>query len=224
MMAAMYWIKLYHEILDDYKMFTLSDRLYRRTIEFFLLAGELDKQGVLPDPEVMAWRLHTNPDDLAKDMDQLKDVGILGKNKSSWYVTNFAKRQSPLKKKEYMRRSRTESIREKYYGENYQRPETTETKSETTSDKKKSKTQEELSSAEVAFEKIKTLWEIENTTISRNVLDRLTRCDIADDGNGKILLIPDTKDNGLWIKERALTKLSKQINGLDEFNSIEIIL
>jgi len=37
------WIKLYHEILDDPKMCKLSDRLYRRVMELFLLAGETNK-------------------------------------------------------------------------------------------------------------------------------------------------------------------------------------
>lgn len=30
---ANYWIKLYHEILDDPLMATMPDRLWRRTIE-----------------------------------------------------------------------------------------------------------------------------------------------------------------------------------------------
>ena len=41
-MGAKFWIKLYHEILDDPKMGRMPDRLWRRTIELFLLAGELD--------------------------------------------------------------------------------------------------------------------------------------------------------------------------------------
>ena len=39
-MPSKYWIKLYHEVLDDPKMARLPDRLYRRCIEVFLLAGK----------------------------------------------------------------------------------------------------------------------------------------------------------------------------------------
>ena len=39
-MSAKYWIKLYHEILYDRKMATMSADLWQRTIQMFLLAGE----------------------------------------------------------------------------------------------------------------------------------------------------------------------------------------
>jgi hypothetical protein len=48
-MANTFWIKLYLEILDDPKMGALSDRLYRRAIEMFLMAGELENKGYLPN-------------------------------------------------------------------------------------------------------------------------------------------------------------------------------
>ena len=35
-MSSFYWIKLYHEVLDDPKMALLPDRLWRRTIELFI--------------------------------------------------------------------------------------------------------------------------------------------------------------------------------------------
>lgn len=47
-MASKYWIKLYHEILDDHKMGRLPDRLWRRVIELILLAGEQDDEGLHP--------------------------------------------------------------------------------------------------------------------------------------------------------------------------------
>ena len=54
-----YWIKLYHEILDDPKMATLPDRLWRKVIEIFLIAGKLspDKSGQLPETNQIAWLL-----------------------------------------------------------------------------------------------------------------------------------------------------------------------
>ena len=47
-MASRYWIKLYHEILDDPKMGRLTDRQYRRVIELFLMAGDCEMDGGLP--------------------------------------------------------------------------------------------------------------------------------------------------------------------------------
>ena len=49
-MASRYWIKLYHEILEDPKMGRLSDRQFRRVIELFLLAGDCEMDGQTAEP------------------------------------------------------------------------------------------------------------------------------------------------------------------------------
>ena len=59
-MASKYWIKLYHEILDDPKMGRLPDALFRRAIEFFLIAGERGREGDLPPLADIAWRLRAD--------------------------------------------------------------------------------------------------------------------------------------------------------------------
>src|SRR3990167_3953516 len=69
-MPSKYWIKLYHEILDDPKMGLLNDRLYRRTIEMFLMAGDNEKEGTLPPIEHMAWRLRVSPEELEPDVER----------------------------------------------------------------------------------------------------------------------------------------------------------
>jgi hypothetical protein len=76
-MASRYWIKLYHEILDDPKMGRLSDALFRRTIELFLIAGDLNLQGLLPSPADIAWRLRVPEGELEPQMQALRAVGIL---------------------------------------------------------------------------------------------------------------------------------------------------
>ncbi len=53
-MANNYWIKLYHEILRDPKMARLPDRVWRRTIELFLLAGEIGKNGTIRNTDDIA--------------------------------------------------------------------------------------------------------------------------------------------------------------------------
>ena len=59
-MASRYWIKLYHEILDDPKMGRLPHALFRRAIEFFLMAGEYGRDGGLPALADIAWRLRAD--------------------------------------------------------------------------------------------------------------------------------------------------------------------
>lgn len=100
-MASRYWIKFYIEILDDPKMGRLSDRLWRRASELFLLAGENGDDGALPSFSDMAWRLRLNEAELLKDLQELEDIGIVVFNEH-WHVTNFAKR-SPTTESRWQR-------------------------------------------------------------------------------------------------------------------------
>ena len=114
-MASKYWIKLYHEILDDPKMGRLTDRLWRRTVELFLIAGDKngdDKSGELPSTYDMAWRLRMKEDELETDLADLASFGIVNKENDRWIVTNFEKRQQPMPKDEYMRRLRQDRKRD----------------------------------------------------------------------------------------------------------------
>lgn len=116
-MASKYWIKLYHEILDDHKMGMLSDRLYRRVIELFLIAGECDLDGVLPDLDAMAWRLRLSPGELDLDLQELRKSNIVTLQSGKWIVTNFAERQAPVSDAERMQRLRDRKQKEQYYGD-----------------------------------------------------------------------------------------------------------
>ena len=116
-MSSKYWIKLYHEILDDPKMGRLDDRSYRRTIELFLLAGETDAEGELPSVEDISWRLRIPYEEITDDLTSLKEVGILSEHDGLWSVTNFSDRQSAMDGKERTRRYREEKQKEEYYGD-----------------------------------------------------------------------------------------------------------
>lgn len=105
-MAANYWIKLYHEILNDYKMHRLPDNLWRRTIELFLLAGDYDKEGQLPTADEIAFRLRIDPEEFSKEVVELIKVGILSDFGNGLIVTNFAKRQAPVSAAERKRYQR----------------------------------------------------------------------------------------------------------------------
>lgn len=117
-MKSYYWIKLYHEILDDAKMGRLSDRLWRRAIELFLLAGEEHEGGHLPPIADMAWRLRLNGDELLDDLRSLAKVDIVTQlEDGSWFVTNFAERQGAMSNAERQKRYRDRKRKERYYGD-----------------------------------------------------------------------------------------------------------
>jgi DNA-binding transcriptional regulator YhcF (GntR family) len=94
-MAAKYWIKLYHEILHDPKMAMLSSQLWRRAIEMFLFAGETNSDGALPPLKEMAWTLHTSPEVLETELNELASAGIVDRRDGGWLVVKFAERQAP---------------------------------------------------------------------------------------------------------------------------------
>lgn len=115
-----YWIKLYLEILDDPKMATLPDRLWRRVIELFVLAGRfgINGDGNLPDTRQIAWMLRMPTDDLAHDLDQLIGTNIIEPIPNGWRVVNFAKRQAPMTAAEKQKRYRERLHREQYQDSN----------------------------------------------------------------------------------------------------------
>ncbi len=112
---AGYWIKFYHEVLDDPKMATLPDRLWRRFYELCLIAGRNDQDGDIPETKQIAWTLRMQVDDLQSDLDELQKLGLINQIATGWNVTHFSKRQSKLDSAEKVRRYREEQKRDKYY-------------------------------------------------------------------------------------------------------------
>ena len=137
-MASKYWIKLYHEILDDPKMGRLTDRLFRRTIQLFLMAGDYDADGFLPSVEDMAWRLRVDKDELETDLADLASTGIVQMNDDKWLVTKFAKRQAASTGTERWRQWKDRQRKENYYQTRRQRK-TNDTLSDTDIDKESDK-------------------------------------------------------------------------------------
>ena len=106
---ANYYLKLYHEILDDPKMGMLSDRHYRRVIEAFALAGRTDNNGYLPPLAEIAWTLRVDQVTLQTEYEDIaKSTGILRYHaaKKLWLVVNYKKRQAPISAAERKRRQR----------------------------------------------------------------------------------------------------------------------
>lgn len=109
-----YWIKLYIEILDDPKMATLPDRLWRRAIELFLLAGRENNGGLLPPINQMAWTLRLTEDELRQDVDTLIQTGIITADETANTVTNYHKRQSPIPPTERWQQHRNRKRTDEY--------------------------------------------------------------------------------------------------------------
>ena len=115
---ADYWIKLYIEILDDPKMATLPDRLWRRIVELFLLSGRLypDKSGRLPNAQQIAWSLRLPTDDVLHDLEQIASTGIIVPTTNGWLIPAFAARQAAASNTERVRAHRERKRKEQYYG------------------------------------------------------------------------------------------------------------
>jgi DNA-binding transcriptional regulator YhcF (GntR family) len=141
MADSQYWIKLWHEIIDDSKMGVLPDRLWRRLIELFLLAGIYGgekKTGELPSTRQLAWKMRMNTDDLEMDLVQLESAKFIQRNGDGWLVTNFEKRQSATPNTERKRMQRERARKSQLDADNVTslshdvtRRQNTETESET---------------------------------------------------------------------------------------------
>ena len=114
-MASSYWIKAYYEILDDPKMGRLPDHIWRRAIEFFLLAGEAGDGGYLPSVSDMAWRLRTTDDDILECLGVLQTADIVSETDNGWIVTHFAERQDASSNADRQARYRERKQKRDYY-------------------------------------------------------------------------------------------------------------
>ena len=98
------WIKLYHEILTDPKMGRMSDKLFRRTIELFLIAGIEDNDGILPEIQDISWTLRTTDKEIQKVIEELENLNIITNSDQGYVITHFQDRQkSDLSKSEINR-------------------------------------------------------------------------------------------------------------------------
>lgn len=168
-MSSNYWIKLYHEILDDPKMGRLSDHAWRRTIELFLIAGESGNGGFLPPVEDIAWRLRTSVDDVTAILQELETVGITSQTDDGWLVCNFATRQDKISNADRQRKYRNRQHKQTYYG-NEPRNEDVTTRN---TDKDKDKDTDKESTATAARPEIFKIYEREIGALTPMIADAL---------------------------------------------------
>lgn len=114
---ADYWMKLYIEILDDPKMATMPDRAWRRTIELFLVAKKLNKDGHLPEPRQIAWLLRMNAEELEHDLIQIASTGIIVQEVGGWFIPKFMERQAAVEPSERMSQMRKRNQKQQYYND-----------------------------------------------------------------------------------------------------------
>jgi hypothetical protein len=112
---ADYWAKIYIEIIDDPKMATMPDRLWRRTIELFLLAKKFNQEGHLPDTKQLAWVLRMTTDELDLDLKQISLTGIIRPENTGWFVVQFEKRQAASTNTERSQQHRKRTQSDQYY-------------------------------------------------------------------------------------------------------------
>lgn len=119
-MASNYWLKLYHEMLDDPKVMTLRPALRWRFVEALLVAGEMGEDGALPDTRTYAWRVRDGFEVVETELTELLETGLLAREGGRWYIPKFAERQSKMSAAERMARMRERRKKQAYYGDGSQ--------------------------------------------------------------------------------------------------------
>jgi hypothetical protein len=93
---ALKWLRLYTEILDDPKLFKLSDKDFRIFIDLMCVAQESDKGGIIdmsiPD---IAWRVRLKEKDIQSTVDKLlsPNMAILTNENGQLRFVAWEKRQ-----------------------------------------------------------------------------------------------------------------------------------
>lgn len=85
-------IKVSTTILEIPLIGQLPDHLWRLTIELALLAALQDQDGELPDLDTMGWYLRRNRDELAKNLDDLGQKGIVAESIRGGFVLKIFNR------------------------------------------------------------------------------------------------------------------------------------
>ena len=151
------WIKLHLDIIDDPKMGRLTDRLFRRAIELFLLAGKSNNNdGVLPPIEDIAWMLRVDEHILSYDLLVLQAVNIVHQIENGiWIVTHFSERQdadTPAERVSNHRKNKTKHYKSFNDGVTYRYTMRNENETNSNVDKDKDKEVEKESEVEAEVE------------------------------------------------------------------------
>jgi hypothetical protein len=73
------YIEINTRLLFDYKMGTLDNQTWRRTMGLFLIARKHSCSSALPSIAKIALSLHTTPEDILSVLNTLEQIGIARK-------------------------------------------------------------------------------------------------------------------------------------------------
>jgi hypothetical protein len=114
------WVKLWCDLLDDYRLQSRSPDAFKFFIELLAICGEYDATtaGKLPDMQSIAWRLRRDESEMMELLDELLDVGLIKKHKNGRYtVAKFKKRQSAMTNAERQKNYRVTKRNGNRYGD-----------------------------------------------------------------------------------------------------------
>jgi len=100
------WIKLYLSIIDNEEVGMLTDRVFKRFIQFMCIAREYNHDGLLKPVHLLAWRLRTSEEDILESLRTMRECGLVAETPDGWLVVNFAREQAPMDVAERVRQSR----------------------------------------------------------------------------------------------------------------------
>ena len=113
-MATQFYLKLYYEMLDDWKVLSLPDGLKWRFVQCLLVAGELNQDGWLPEIRQFAARIRPmDASSLTADLSRLAAVELVelkinDEGIERWFIPKFEQRQertaNAKRKAEFRRR------------------------------------------------------------------------------------------------------------------------
>jgi hypothetical protein len=114
-MSGMPWIKIYTDMLDDFKVMQLTDAQKWRFVQLILLAATCDAEGAIVTgdspvtPELISKRLYCDLKTLKKDIEKLLELGLVTYDGNILVISKFADRQGPTqeeKRKQWRERQK----------------------------------------------------------------------------------------------------------------------
>jgi hypothetical protein len=114
-MMASLWVKVYYEILDDFKYHNIPDDSKLLMYELFLLTRKMhamNNGGQLPGKEEIAFQLRRSPEFIESAMMPLLRLNIVSTNGEGYIITKFTDRQKADDPKERIRvfRNKPENV------------------------------------------------------------------------------------------------------------------
>ena len=112
------WMKLYYNTLENPAIGKLSDHLYRRFMELYMIAGRESENGVLPCAEHLAWSLRASVKDIEATLSVLTEQGLLEINDGRYCFPDFQEQQETnLTSAERAQRYRNKRVTDAMYSD-----------------------------------------------------------------------------------------------------------